>query len=72
MVNTFIQTKYCDRIQNEKTAQTCKDVGADIVALREKKKDFLVNLKASIASKKAMDVKRHPDIPEYKENYKKR
>ena len=35
-----------------------------------KKKDYLINLKASIASKKAMDVKRHPDIPEYKENYK--
>ena len=26
-------------------------------------------MKASIASKKAMDVKRHPDIPEYKANY---
>lgn len=65
-----VNVTYCDRIQNEKTGQTCKDVGADIVALREKKKDYLVNLKAAIASKKAMDVKRHPDIPEYKENYK--
>lgn len=65
-----INVAYCDRIQNEKTKQTCKDIGADIVALREKKKDYLVNLKASIASKKAMDVKRHPDIPEYKANYK--
>ena len=65
-----INVAYCDRVQNEKTGQTCKDVGADIVALREKKKDYLVNLKASIASKKSMDVKRHPDIPEYKENYK--
>ena len=65
-----VNVTYCDRIQNEKTRQTCKDVGADIVALREKKNDYLVNLKASIASKKAMDVKRHPDIPEYKENYK--
>lgn len=65
-----VNVTYCDRIQNEKSGQTCKDIGADIVALREKKKDYLVNLKASIASKKAMDVKRHPDIPEYKENYK--
>lgn len=65
-----VNVTYCDRIQNEKNGQTCKDIGADIVALREKKKDYLVNLKASIASKKAMDVKRHPDIPEYKENYK--
>lgn len=65
-----VNVAYCDRIQNENTGQTCKDIGADIVALREKKKDYLVNLKASIASKKAMDVKRHPDIPEYKENYK--
>ena len=60
---------YCDRIQNVKTGQTCKDVGADIVALRKKKNDSILNLKASIASKKAMDVKRHPDIPEYKANY---
>ena len=65
-----VNVTYCDRIQNEKNGQTCKDIGSDIVALREKKKDYLVNLKASIASKKAMDVKRHPDIPEYKENYK--
>lgn len=65
-----VNVAYCDRIQNEKTKQTCKDIGADIVALREKKKDYLVNLKASIASKKAMDVKRHPAIPEYKVNYK--
>lgn len=65
-----VNVTYCDRIQNEKSGQSCKDIGADIVALREKKKDYLINLKASIASKKAMDVKRHPDIPEYKENYK--
>lgn len=60
---------YCDRIQNVKTGQTCKEIGADIVALRKKKNDSILNLKASIASKKAMDVKRHPDIPEYKANY---
>ena len=60
---------YCNRIQNAKTGQTCKDIGADIVALRKKKNDSILNLKASIASKKAMDVKRHPDIPEYKANY---
>ena len=60
---------YCDRIQNIKTGQTCKDIGADIVSLRKKKNDSILNLKASIASKKAMDVKRHPDIPEYKANY---
>lgn len=65
-----VNVTYCDRVQNEKTKQTCKDIGPDIIALREKKKDYLVNLKASIASKKAMDVKRHPDIPEYKANYK--
>lgn len=60
---------YCDRIQNKKTGQTCKDIGADIVALRNKRNDSILNLKASIASKKAMDVKRHPDIVEYKVNY---
>ena len=69
----FITSKanvsYCDRIQDSKLGKTCKDVGPDKVALIEKKKDYLINLKASISSKKAMDVKRHPDIPEYKANY---
>ena len=69
----FITSKanvsYCDRIQDSKLGKTCKDVGPDKVALIEKKKDYLINLKASISSKKAMDVKRHPDISEYKANY---
>lgn len=60
---------YCDRIQDSNLGKTCKDIGPDKTALNEKKKDFLINLKASISSKKAMDVKRHPDIPEYKANY---
>jgi len=60
---------YCDRIQDSTLGKTCKDIGPDKTALNEKKKDFLINLKASISSKKAMDVKRHPDILEYKANY---
>lgn len=63
---------YCDNLFNEK--QTCKDIGNQIAQLKKQHDDLVYGKYRKIYAKKAMLVKRNPDIESYKidyENWKK-
>ena len=61
-------TLYC----NGKYAEdiTCKEYGIKTSQKRKENEEPVYGKYRQIYAKKAMAVKRHPDIPEYKENYK--
>ena len=63
---------YCDNIFTG--MQTCKDIGNQIAQMKKQKYDIVYGKYRGIYSKKAMLVKRNPDIKSYKidyENWKK-
>lgn len=59
--------RYCDNLFNER--QTCKDIGNQIAQLKKQKYDLVYGKYRKIYSKKAMLVKRNPDIKSYKTEY---
>ena len=63
---------YCDNIFSGK--QTCKDIGNQLAQLKKQQDDLIYGKYRKIYAKKAMLVKRNPDIESYKldyENWKK-
>lgn len=67
-LTTKSNTFYCDNIYYEN--KTCKDIGNQLSQKRKENEEPVYGKYRQIYAKKAMAVKRHPDIPEYKENYK--
>ena len=63
---------YCDNLYNEN--QTCRDIGNQLAQLKKQQDDLVYGKYRKIYAKKAMLVKRNPDIESYKidyENWKK-
>lgn len=60
---------YCDNLFNKK--QTCKDIGNQIAQIKKQENEKVYGKYRKIYSKKAMLVKRNPDIKSYKEDYEK-
>lgn len=58
---------YCENIYSG--TQTCKDIGNQIAQLKKQKYDLVYGKYRKIYSKKAMLVKRNPDIKSYKTEY---
>ena len=58
---------YCDNIFTKN--QTCKDIGNQIAQLKKQKHDIVYGKYRKLYSKKAMLVKRNPDIESYKAEY---
>lgn len=58
---------YCDNPYNEN--QTCKDIGNQIAQLKKQQEDLVYGKYRKIYAKKAMLVKRNPDITSYKDEY---
>lgn len=58
---------YCDNLFNKK--QTCKDIGNQIAQRKKQENEKVYGKYRKIYSKKAMLVKRNPDIKSYKGNY---
>lgn len=63
-----INTVYCDRVYED--GSTCKTLGAKLSQKIREKNDPIYGKYRSIYAKKAMNVKRNPDIASYKEQYK--
>ena len=61
-------TLYCNGKYSEDI--TCKEYGIKTSQKRKENEEPVYGKYRQIYAKKAMAVKRHPDIPEYKENYK--
>lgn len=62
-----INNVYCDRIYED--GSTCKTLGAKLSQKIREKNDPIYGKYRSIYAKKAMNVKRNPDIASYKEQY---
>ena len=62
-----INTVYCERVY--KDGSTCKSLGSKFSQKRREKDDPIYGKYRSIYAKKAMNVKRNPDIASYKEQY---
>lgn len=62
-----INTVYCDRVYEDRS--TCKSLGAKLSQKRREKDNPIYGKYRSIYAKKAMNVKRNPDIASYKEQY---
>ena len=60
---------YCDNLYND--TQTCKDIGNQLAQKRKEQNEYVYGKYRKIYSKKAMLVKRNPDISSYKEDYEK-
>lgn len=70
----FITSKnnvvYCDRVITENN-ETCKDIGNKLSQKRKEQDETVYGKYRSIYAKKAMLVKRNPDITRYKKDYEK-
>ena len=69
--NYFITFKnnvvYCDRLYTSN--ETCKDIGYKISQKRKEEKEYTYGKYRRIYAKKAMLVKRNPDIEKYRKDY---
>lgn len=69
--NYFITFKnnvvYCDRLYTNN--ETCKDIGYKISQKRKEEKEYTYGKYRRIYAKKAMLVKRNPDIEKYRKDY---
>lgn len=62
-----INTVYCNRIYED--GSTCKSLGSKLSQKMREKNDPIYGKYRSIYAKKAMNVKRNPDIASYKKRY---